>query len=124
LTAETKYMFNSDFFKKMKKTAFLLNTSRGGVVKEDDLIAALKAGTIAGAGLDVFENEPILPDNELLKLGNVILTPHTAALTSECVIRMAVSGAQRIVEVMQGKIPGNIANPKALEHSKWKAIKI
>jgi len=123
LTNETKQFFNAAFFKKMKKSAFLLNTSRGGVVHEADLIQALKDGVIAGAGLDVFENEPLKPDNGLLTLQNVILTPHTAALTAECVVRMAVSGAQRVVEVFDGKIPENIANPKALEHPRWKSLK-
>ena len=123
LTAETKHMFNAAFFKRMKKTAFFVNTSRGGVVSEKDLINALKSGEIAGAGLDVFENEPIETDNELLKLPNVVLTPHTAALTSECVLRMAVSGADRVVEVMNGVMPGNIANPKVLEHPRWKGKK-
>jgi len=120
LTGETKHFFNAAFFKKMKKSAFLLNTSRGEVVLEADLIQALKDGVIAGAGLDVFENEPLKPDNGLLAMKNVILTPHTAALTAECVVRMAVSGAQRVIEVFEGKIPENIANPKALEHPRWK----
>ena len=123
LTDETTRFFNAAFFKNMKKSAFLLNTSRGGVVHEADLIQALKDGVIAGAGLDVFENEPLRPDNGLLTLPNVILTPHTAALTAECVVRMAVSGAQRVVEVFEGKIPGNIANPEALEHPRWKSRK-
>ena len=121
LTDETDRFFNAAFFKKMKKTAFLLNTSRGPLVHEADLIQALKNGVIAGAGLDVFEDEPIKSDNELLTLPNVILTPHTAALTSECVVRMAISGAQRVVEVFEGKIPENIANPKVLEHTLWKS---
>ena len=123
LTNETKQFFNASFFKNMKKSAFLLNTSRGGVVHEADLVQALKDGVIAGAGLDVFENEPLKPDNGLLTLPNVILTPHTAALTAECVVRMAVSGAQRVIEVFEGKIPENIANPKALEHPRWKSYK-
>jgi len=123
LTNETKQFFNAAFFKKMKKSAFLLNTSRGGVVHEADLIHALKDGVIAGAGLDVFENEPLAPDNGLLTLSNVILTPHTAALTAECVVRMAVSGVQRVIDVFDGKIPENIANPKALEHPRWKSSK-
>jgi D-3-phosphoglycerate dehydrogenase len=123
LTEETRHFFNASFFKKMKKSAFLLNTSRGGVVNEADLIQALKDKVIAGAGLDVFENEPIHGDSGLLTLSNVVLTPHTAALTAECVIRMAVSGAERVVEVFQGKLPGNIANPKVLEHPRWKSWK-
>lgn len=122
LTAETKHMFNRDFFGRMKRTAFFINSSRGGVVQEEDLIAALENGVIAGAGLDVFEHEPIRPDSKLLGLPNAILTPHTAALTSECVIRMAVSGAERVVEVLAGKLPGNIANPKVLDHPRWKRL--
>ncbi len=120
LTAETRHMFNSDFFRNMKKTAFFVNTSRGGVVSEADLVAALRNGDIAGAGLDVFENEPIQPDSALLSLDNAILTPHTAALTSECVVRMAVSGARRVVEVLDGRTPENIANPAVLAHPRWK----
>lgn len=122
LTDETAHMFNADFFGRMKPSAFIINTSRGGVIRERDLIAALKGGVIAGAGLDVFEHEPIEPGNELLTLDNVILTPHTAALTSECVLRMAVSGAERVIEVFDGKIPANIANPKVLEHPRWKGV--
>ncbi len=120
LTDETARLFDLDVFGKMKRTAYLVNTSRGGVVNEADLVAALKEGIIAGAGLDVFENEPIPPDSELLRLGNVILTPHTAALTAECVLRMAVSGAERVVDVFAGRIPANIANPRALEHPRWR----
>ncbi|MBU1744738.1 MAG: hypothetical protein KJ649_07595, partial [Proteobacteria bacterium] len=72
------------FFRNEKKTALVINTSRGGVIDESDLIRALREGVIAGAGLDVFEHEPIQPGNELLSMKNVILTPHTAALTEEC----------------------------------------
>lgn len=118
LTSETRHVFNAAFFQKMKKTAFIINTSRGGVVSEKDLIEALHNDVIAGAGLDVFEREPVASDNPLLTLDNVILTPHTAALTSECVVRMAVSGAERVVEALGGKLPGNIANPEVLRHPK------
>ncbi|MDP3096529.1 MAG: NAD(P)-dependent oxidoreductase [Syntrophales bacterium] len=89
----------------MKKTALIINTSRGGVIDEPDLIRALREGVIAGAGLDVFEHEPIQPGNELLSMKNVILTPHTAALTEECVNRMAVAGAERVVDLFNGFIP-------------------
>lgn len=122
LTAETRHMFNRAFFETMKPTAFFINSSRGGVVNEADLIAALRDKVIAGAGLDVFEHEPIAPDSALLTLDNAILTPHTAALTSECVIRMAVSGAERVVEVFAGTVPGNIANPAVLQHPRWQSF--
>lgn len=80
LTEETRGMFHKGTFLKMKRTAVLVNTSRGGVVKEDDLIAALKSRTIAGACLDVFSQEPLPQDSPLRDLPNVILTPHTAGL--------------------------------------------
>ncbi len=123
LTPETERMFDRRFFSGMKKTAFIINTSRGGVINEADLVRALKEGVIAGAGLDVFEHEPIKPENELLSLPNVILTPHTAALTEECVTRMAVAGAQRVVDLFNGFIPENVANPEVLSLERWKQLK-
>ncbi len=123
LNKDTERMFNRQFFSRMKRTAFLINTSRGGVIDENDLIRALKEGVIAGAGLDVFEHEPIEPGNELLTLKNVILTPHTAALTEECVTRMAVAGAERVVDLFNGFIPDNTANPEVLTLDRWKHLK-
>ena len=123
LTRDTEKMFDMRFFSGMKKTAFIINTSRGGVINEADLVRALKGGVIAGAGLDVFEHEPIKPENELLSLPNVILTPHTAALTEECVARMAVAGAQRVVDLFNGFVPENVANPEVLALERWKQLK-
>lgn len=122
LTQDTERMFNRAFFSNMKRTAFIINTSRGGVIDEPDLILALREGVIAGAGLDVFENEPIQPGNELLSMKNVILTPHTAALTEECVNRMAVAGAERVVDLFNGFIPENVANPEVLSRGRWKNL--
>jgi D-3-phosphoglycerate dehydrogenase len=123
LNRETEKMFDRRFFSDMKKTAFIVNTSRGGVINEPDLIEALKSGVIAGAGLDVFENEPLQPGNGLLSLKNVILTPHTAALTEECVTRMAVAGAERVVDLFNGFIPDNVANPEVLSMDRWKYLR-
>lgn len=123
LNRDTEGMFNRSFFSGMKRTAYIINTSRGGVIDERDLIEALREGVIAGAGLDVFENEPIKPGNELLSMKNVILTPHTAALTEECVNRMAVAGAERVVDLFNGFIPENVANPEVLSHGRWKYLK-
>jgi D-3-phosphoglycerate dehydrogenase len=123
LTNETEKMFDRWFFSGMKKTAFIINTSRGGVINEADLVRALREGVIAGAGLDVFEHEPIQPGNELLSLPNVILTPHAAALTEECVTRMAVAGAQRVIDLFNGFIPENVANPEVLSLDRWKQLK-
>ncbi len=119
LTAETKNLIDYEKLKLMKKSSFIINTSRGGTINEKDLIKALENGIIRGAGLDVFESEPPEKDNRLLSLWNVILTPHTAALTSECVIRMATSSAERIKTVYSKKLPDNIANPEVLKSDRW-----
>lgn len=123
LTKDTEKMFGRSFFSGMKKTAFIINTSRGGVIDEPDLIRALREGVIAGAGLDVFEHEPIQPGSDLLSMKNVILTPHTAALTEECVNRMAVAGAERVVDLFNGFIPENVANPEVLALERWKYLR-
>ncbi|MHB8909129.1 MAG: hydroxyacid dehydrogenase [Syntrophales bacterium] len=123
LNKDTEKMFNRQFFSRMKRTAFIINTSRGGVIDEGDLILALKEGVIAGAGLDVFEHEPLQAGNELVTLKNVILTPHTAALTEECVTRMAVAGAERVVDLFNGFIPENVANPEVLTLERWRHLK-
>lgn len=84
----TRHLINKDKFEKMKKTAFIINCSRGAVINEKDLIDALKNKTIAGAGLDVFETEPLPIDSDLTKLDNVVMTPHTAFWTNEAVERL------------------------------------
>lgn len=80
LNEQTKQLINKATFKKMKNTALFINTARGGIVNERDLIDALKNGDISGACLDVFESEPLPIDSELRNLGNVVLTPHTAGM--------------------------------------------
>lgn len=88
----------------MRPTAVLVNTARGGVIDEAALIAALKEGVIAGAGVDVFETEPPEKENALFGLKNAILTPHIAGLTSECAERMAVSSVQNVLDFFNGRI--------------------
>ncbi len=104
-TPDTKKSVGAKEFELMKESAFLINGARGDVVDEDALVAALEAGKIAGAGLDVFEQEPPAKDHKLYGLENVILTPHNAALTSECMKRMALHAAQGIHEVLSGQEP-------------------
>jgi len=123
LTQETKGMIDWKYFSSMKREAFIINTSRGGVLKESDLVRALNEGRIAGAGLDVFEKEPLEKDNPLLRMENVILTPHSAALTKECVVRMATSAVKRVLDLFNGYIPENIANPEVLSLEKWANLK-
>ena len=106
----------------MKPEAFLVNTSRGGILDEQALIQCLKEKKIAGAGLDVFAQEPLEKDNLLKELDNVILTPHTAALTQECVIRLAVEAVQATLDVFKGKKPDGMVNPEVLIQPRWQGI--
>ena len=112
---ETKGMIGEAQLKMMKRSAFLINCARGPVVDEAALVKALKDGTIAGAGLDVFDPEPPTADNPLFGLPNVLLSPHSAGLTVECVIRMATHAAQAIVDVLEGRRPEGIINPEAVK---------
>jgi D-3-phosphoglycerate dehydrogenase / 2-oxoglutarate reductase len=98
-------------FAVMKPTAVLVNTARGGVVDESALIAALSEHRLAAAGLDVFDDEPPSPDNPLFALGQVILSPHVAGLTTECAERMAVSSVQNVLDFFAGRIdPALVVN--------------
>ena len=102
---QTKKMLGKKEFELMKKSAYLINCARGSVINEPDLIEALKAGEIAGAALDVYEQEPPLMNNSLFNLENVIMTPHTAALTYEAADRMALHAAWEIDRVLSGELP-------------------
>jgi len=102
---ETNHMFDMKVFRKMKKTAFLINTSRGKVVNEKDLVMALKKKIIAGAGLDVFETEPIGKKNPLVKIQNVVLAPHIGSSTKETRARMAEITIKNLNYGMNGKKP-------------------
>ncbi len=110
LTDETRHLFNKNVFAEMKKTAAIINTSRGGLINQADLIEALKSGRIAGAGLDVFENEPLDPENEILPLGNVILTPHAAWYTEDSIKSLHQEVIENVIRVIHGKKPYNIVN--------------
>jgi D-3-phosphoglycerate dehydrogenase len=120
LTDQTRDLVDEAELSLMKSDAILINASRGGVVNETALTKALESNRIAGAGLDVFSQEPLPGDHPLLKLENVILTPHTAALTSECVIRMATEAAKCVLDVFAGREPQNVANREVLESGRWK----
>jgi phosphoglycerate dehydrogenase-like enzyme len=97
LTNETFNLFNLDVFTKMKDSAFLINTARGGIVNEQDLKFALSNGIIAGAALDVYEIEPPI-DMELLKLPNLICTPHTGGNANEAVVAMGMSAIEHLIQ--------------------------
>lgn len=102
LTPETRYLIGARELSQMKKTAYLINTARGPIVNETDLITALKGKAIAGAGLDVFENEREI-NLQLRRLENVVLTPHTASATQEARGEMARIAAENIIAVLHGR---------------------
>lgn len=103
LNSETKEMINREFFGWMKPGAFLINTARGGVVQEQDLLQALQTGRIAGAGLDVLTQEHIEKDNPLLQLDNVIITPHAAWYSEEAELTLLTSAAEEVVRGLRGE---------------------
>jgi D-3-phosphoglycerate dehydrogenase len=96
----------------MKNTAYLINTSRGGIINEEDLALALNDGLLGGAAIDVLSSEPPKQDNPLLKARNILLTPHIAAQSEEAMVEMAVRSAQHLLDVLEGRKPDNILNPE------------
>ena len=106
-------MFDAKRLGRMKPSAFIVNTARGGIVHEADLCAILAAGKIAGAGIDVFEKEPCPPNHPYLKLPNVIVSPHIAGVTVESLDRMAIAAVENVLSVFDGK-PNkeNAVNPE------------
>jgi glyoxylate reductase len=113
LLPETRGLFDAPRLLKMKSTAFLINTSRGPVVDEAALVNALETGKIAGAALDVFENEPFIHPG--LKRANVVLAPHIASASIETRTKMACMAAENVVALFKGKRPPNMLNPEVLK---------
>ncbi|MDI6725348.1 MAG: hydroxyacid dehydrogenase [Smithellaceae bacterium] len=104
-TETSKGSFGRKEFQLMKKSAYFINASRGDIIDEAALLESLQQGDIAGAALDVFAKEPADRDNPLFRLDNVLVTPHNAALTRQCMTRMALHAARGIEEVLSGKRP-------------------
>ncbi len=105
LTPETENMFNMDAFKKMKKNSYLINTARGPLVEINDLAAALDAGEIAGAGLDVLPQEPPAEDNPLLGRDDIVLTPHTGFYSEDSLVDLQVTVATDVATILSGGNP-------------------
>jgi D-3-phosphoglycerate dehydrogenase len=116
-TAETTGMFDGPRLARMRASAYLVNTARGGIVDEPALHSALTRGVIRGAGLDVFDHEPTALDNPLLALNNIVTAPHMAGVTKESFDRMAVAVANNVLSVLDGK-PNvdNVVNKEVLGH--------
>jgi glyoxylate reductase len=106
-TAQTHHIIGAKEFSLMKKGVMIVNTARGRVIDETALIQALKDGQISSVALDVFEQEPISPDNPLMNMDNVVLTPHIGASSFEAMQKMATQVAQGVLDVLEGKEPPN-----------------
>ncbi|MBV7336990.1 dehydrogenase [Chloroflexi bacterium TSY] len=117
LSEETHGMINADLFALMKPTAYLINTARGPIVNQADLTAALQAGSLAGAGLDVFEEEPIATGHPLVQMDNVILSPHALAWTDELYQDNGTEACQSILHILQGQLPPNVVNRDVIDRS-------
>ena len=102
----------------MKPAACLINAARGGVVDEQSLYQALKDGNLAGAALDVYENEPPNPDLSFFGMENVVLTPHIAAMTDLALINMAIDSAEGILDVLEGRMPKYLVNAEVLRNAR------
>ncbi|UGS36168.1 C-terminal binding protein [Capillimicrobium parvum] len=114
-TAETDRLVDREFLAAMKPTAHLINCARGAVVDHDALAGALRDGTIAGAGLDVFAPEPLPTGHPLLELPNVVATPHTAFYSEESIADLARLAAQNVADVLAGRPPASVVNPEVLD---------
>jgi D-3-phosphoglycerate dehydrogenase len=121
LSKETHHLLNADRLARMKPTAYLINVARGPIVDQAALTAALQANRIAGAGLDVFDPEPISPDDPLLKLDNVILAPHAICWTDECFGNNGRSACRSLLDVAGGKSPAHVVNREVLSSPRFLA---
>ena len=123
LTPETKYILNSETFKLCKKGVRIVNCARGGIVEEKALVEAIESGIVAGAALDVFEKEPPSPDNPLLKMKQVIATPHLGAATQEAQENVAIEVAKQVVDFLQYHVVRNAVNYPNLDAETYRVLK-
>lgn len=120
LNDTTRHLVNKQRLKMMKPGAYLINTARGPVVDESALIQALQEGEIAGAGLDVFEQEPPDADNPLLSMGNVLLSPHALCFTDQCMGGLGEADIKACLATMHGRLADTLVNPEIAEDASFK----
>jgi phosphoglycerate dehydrogenase-like enzyme len=116
LNDSTRGLVDLGLLSLMKPTAYLINTARGGLVNENDLLTVLQAGQIAGAGLDVFVQEPLPADHPFTQLDNVILSPHGMAWTDDLYYGNSYGACQNILTLFRGEIPKYVVNREVVEH--------
>jgi phosphoglycerate dehydrogenase-like enzyme len=121
LSEVTRHLVGERLLGLMKPTAYLINTARGPVVDQRALHDALVQGRIAGAGLDVFEVEPCPADEPLLRLDNVIVTPHALCWTDECFAGNGAADVRAALEVRQGRVPTGVVNREVVDQDAWRA---
>ncbi len=121
LLPETHHLLDAKRLSRLKPSAYLINVARGAIVDQAALTAILREGRIAGAGLDVFEQEPIDPDDPLLKLENVIVAPHALAWTDETALGIGRDACQSIIDVAEGRVPRNVVNRGVLTQPQLRA---
>jgi D-3-phosphoglycerate dehydrogenase len=119
LTPETEGLIGESILRRMKPTAFLINTARGGIVDQEALLRALDEGWIAGAGIDVFVPERLAADHPLLAHPNLLATPHVAFYSEESVLALEVLAAENVAAVLSGWRPHALVNPEVLELDRW-----
>ena len=121
LTTETRHLVNAERLALMKPTAYLINTARGPIVDQKALTKVLAARRIAGAGLDVLEQEPPEPDDPILKLDNVILAPHALCWTDQCFAGNGAADVKAVLDIQHGRVPRGVVNRAVLDQPRFKA---
>jgi D-3-phosphoglycerate dehydrogenase / 2-oxoglutarate reductase len=123
LTDETRGLIDESRLRSMKPTAFLVNSARGGLVDHEALLRALREGWIAGAGLDVFDPEPLEVGHPLLRQPNLVATPHVAFYSEESLVDLEVRAAENVAAILDGRMPGSVVNSEVLELERWEHLR-
>jgi D-3-phosphoglycerate dehydrogenase len=123
LTDETRGLIDEPRLRRMKPTAFLINTARGGLVDYEALVRALREGWIAGAGLDVYDPEPLETGHPLLREPNLIATPHVAFYSEESLVELETRAAENVAAILDGRMPASVVNPEVLELERWEHLR-
>jgi D-3-phosphoglycerate dehydrogenase len=122
-TPQTRGLLNAERLRRMKPTAFIINTARGALIDQHALLDALRERRIAGAALDVFEPERLPPDHPLLALPNVLATPHVAFYSEESVAELQTRAARNVAAVLSGRLPESVVNPEVLRLPRWSQLR-